>query len=229
MKNLVRHGAISNLLATMIIASGPLVAVANPKDEPSLPTGSVPDAIYFEDDFSDNSAGWTLDTEWQIGPATASPSPGSCGNGDPGDDHSPTADNGVAGVVIGGNASTAVHPYYYLTSPVVDLSAAAGSAWLSFYRWLNSDYSPFMQNSVEVWDGATWQTVWASGGAPGIQDSEWTLQTYDVTAFANAAFRVRLGHTVGSSGSFTCSSWNVDDLTIADLPVPVELMSFRVD
>lgn len=223
------HVTISVVLATLLAVTATDRSMAGPADDASLPTGSVPGTVYFEEDFSDNAAGWTLGTEWQIGPAVASPSPGACGNGDPGTDHTPTADNGIAGVVIGGNASTALHPYYYLTSPVVDLGGASGAVWLSFYRWLNSDYTPYMQNAVEVFDGSSWQTVWASGGSPGIQDATWTLQTYDVTAFANAALQVRIGHTVGSSGSFTCSSWNVDDLVIADFPVPVELMSFVVD
>ena len=31
-----------------------------------------------------------------------------------------TADNGVAGVVIGGCAPTNLHPYYYLESPTIN-------------------------------------------------------------------------------------------------------------
>jgi hypothetical protein len=65
--------------------------------------------IFFQDDFKDNSKGWLLGPEWQIGPA----SPGSSGmNGDdPPTDHSITQDNGLAGVVIGGDANTVLHPY----------------------------------------------------------------------------------------------------------------------
>lgn len=185
--------------------------------------------VYFEEDFSDNSAGWTLDTEWQIGSALASPSPGACGNGDPGTDNTPTADNGIAGVVIGGNASTAIHPYYYLTSPPIDLSLAAGAVWLSFYRWLNSDYTPYMQNAVEVWDGSTWVTVWSSGEGPGIQDATWVAHAYDVSAYVSNAFQVRIGHRIESGGAYNCSSWNVDDLTLGDFPVPVELSSFEIE
>lgn len=102
--------------------------------------------LFFED-FSDNSAGWTLGTEWQIGPATGSPGSGH-GNPDPAQDFTPTSDNGLAGVIIGGNATTSLHDYYFLTSPVINLSNAFTPVTLSFRRWLNSDYLPFMQNVV---------------------------------------------------------------------------------
>ena len=172
-----------------------------------------PPSVVFSEDFSDNSAGWALGTEWQIGPAVASPSPGSCGNGDPGTDHTPTADNGVAGANIGGNITTALHPFYYLTSPPFDASGYSDLE-LSLWRWLNSDYTPFMQNQIEVWDGAAWQIVWQSGGAPNIEDSAWNEQTYDISAYANAAMQIRIGYNVDSGGSFTCSGWNVDDIEI---------------
>jgi hypothetical protein len=174
-----------------------------------------PQPTLFEEDFSDNSAGWTLGAEWQIGPAVASPSPGACGNGDPGSDHTPTADNGLAGVVIGGNAGTALHPFYYLTSPVID---GTGAETLNLWRWLNSDYTPFMQNNIEVWDGAAWQVVWQSGPFPNIEDAAWTEQTYDISAYANPAMQVRIGFNIDSGGVYTCSGWNVDDITITGAP-----------
>ena len=88
------------------------------------------------EDFSDNSAGWTLGPEWQIGPAAASTGH-AAGNGDPATDHSPGTDNGVAGTVIGGNMSTFVHLFYYLESPVVDIGSDPGSVTLRFWRHLN--------------------------------------------------------------------------------------------
>ncbi|WP_196811806.1 S8 family peptidase, partial [Dolichospermum circinale] len=95
---------------------------------PNTATGTIISeegfTTYFSDDFANNSKGWTLGTEWQIGAATASTGH-VYGNPDPGTDNTPTADNGVAGVVIGGNASTAaLHDFYYLTSPVINTSTA---------------------------------------------------------------------------------------------------------
>jgi hypothetical protein len=170
--------------------------------------------VLFTEDFSDNLAGWTLGTEWQIGSATASVGHTiSCGNADPAIDHTPTGDNGVAGVVIGGNASTALHDFYWLTSPVIN-TAGYGLVELDLWRWLNSDYTRYMQNRIQVWNGVAWQTVWESGPSPGIQDAAWTNVTYDITAHANANMQVRIGFNIASGGVYTCSQWNVDDITI---------------
>ena len=86
---------------------------------------------YFSENFNSNSAGWTLGPEWAIGAATASG--GQAYNGpDPSYDATGTTGGGVAGVVIGGNASTAaLHPYYYLTSPVINIQGVP-SAFLNF-------------------------------------------------------------------------------------------------
>jgi hypothetical protein len=170
--------------------------------------------IYFAEDFASNAAGWTLGSEWQIGPAMTSP-PAGCGNPDPAQDHSNTADNGIAGVVIGGSAQTTIHPTDYVTSPVIDTSLVAGPLILSYHRWLNSDYTPYMQNFVEVFDGTSWVVVWQSGSSPGVQDSAWSPQFHDITAYKNANMQVRFGFLVGSSGVFTCSQWNVDDVLVA--------------
>jgi hypothetical protein len=170
---------------------------------------------YFFDGFATNT-GWTLGSEWQIGPAKASTGHG-YGNPDPATDHTPTADNGIAGMVIGGNTSTAQHGYAYLTSPAIDTSGTL-PVILEYWRWLNSDYTPYMQNVVEVWNGASWVVVWQSGGAPGLQDAAWTKMTHDVTAYRNAAFRVRFGMRITSSGAFTVSSWNLDDVRVGVAP-----------
>jgi hypothetical protein len=169
-------------------------------------------ATVFFEDFSDNSAGWTLGPEWAIGSATASAGH-VYGGPDPASDHTPTADNGVAGVVIGGNASLAVHPFYYLTSPAISVTGLP-DATLEFYRWLNSDYTPYMQNIVEVFDGVGWHTLWITGGDPGVQDSAWTHQAFDITAYQNANLMLRFGFQIDSGGVFTVSSWNLDDVSI---------------
>jgi hypothetical protein len=173
--------------------------------------------VYYVEGFADNLAGWTLDQEWQIGPATASVGH-TLGNPDPKTDNTPTADNGVAGVVIGGNATKIVHAPYYLTSPVIN-TAGLPSVWLEFRRWLNSDYTPPMQNRIEVFDGTTWQQVWVSGGVPAITDNSWQRISHNVTAWANANMRVRFGFSIGQTlGLDTVSSWNIDDVQILSGP-----------
>ena len=185
--------------------------------------GGQEPAIYFLEDFKDNSKGWLLGPEWQIGPALISSS-GMNGD-DPPNDHSLSADNGLAGVVIGGDETPVIHPYYYLESPPFDTSAAAGSVIVGFYRWLNSDHDPYMHNRVEVFNGSQWIVVWQTGPSPGITDSPptgmgWTYVSYDITNYKNAGMKVRFGFDIGSGGVFTIGSWNVDDVLVASAMCP---------
>ena len=170
-------------------------------------------ATIFSEDFSDNSAGWTLGPQWEIGAAAASTGH-AYGYPDPALDHTPTSDNGVAGVIIGGNAyHHDLHPYYYLVSPSFD-ATGYDTVSLEYYRWLNSDYAWYMLNRVEAFDGDTWQTLWQTGVAPGITDSEWTQQSFDLTALANENMAVRFGFSIESSESMIVSGWNLDDVTV---------------
>jgi MYXO-CTERM domain-containing protein len=171
-------------------------------------------ATIFSEDFSDDAAGWSLGPEWQIGPAATSTGH-AYGNPDPATDHTAaTADNGVAGVVIGGNANHFdVHFYYWLTSPTFD-ARGYDSVSLEYWRWLNSDYEPFMINRVEAFDGEQWQLLWQSGAAPGVTDAEWIQQSFDLTAHANATTAVRFGFRIDSGNSMIVSGWNVDDVTV---------------
>ncbi|MEZ4297716.1 MAG: hypothetical protein R3B70_22355 [Polyangiaceae bacterium] len=173
--------------------------------------------VYFSEDFSDNSAGWILGTEWQIAPAKAGPNIGFAFP-DPDTDHTPTADDGVAGVVIGGDPAPTPHGYYYLESPPFDTSSAAGSVVIGYYRWLNSDGHPNMHNRVDVWNGTQWITVWSSGDFH--FETSWTFQQHDLTAYKNPQMRVRFGFDMGQFAFGEFSSWNIDDILVASAPCP---------
>ena len=166
----------------------------------------------FRDDFSED-LGWEYGPNWERGEATAGS--GSVYNDDPANDHSTSSDDYIAGVVIGGNAPTSLGGFYWLTSPEIDLSQAV-EPHLDYWRWLNSDYTPYMQNKVEVYTGSTWTSIWTSGSSPGISDSSWTHHNFNVTSYKNAAFRIRIGYTITSGGVYTISSWNLDDVQIYD-------------
>ncbi len=177
--------------------------------------GSSSVNIYFFDDFTSNSKGWTLDTEWAIGGAKAATCP--VLGPDPGSDHTvANQNNGVGGVVIGGCESPTIHGYYYMTSPAFDTSKA-NTLTLSYWRWLNSDYLPFMHNKTEVWDGSKWNIVFQTG-SNATQDAAWVFQTFDVTAYKNTKMQVRFGYSIGSSGVYTVSQWNVDDVLVSSGP-----------
>jgi hypothetical protein len=163
-----------------------------------------------------------LGPEWQIGHAMASFGQ-EAGNPDPGADY--TGEGGVAGIVIGGNAAVAqpdpIHPFEYLTSPAIDTTAQPQSPlYLTFYRWLNSDYAPFMVNTVEVsTDGTTWAIVWQSGNMP-IIDAQWTFQSIDISAYRSPTTRVRFGMSIGAPMVFRVSSWNLDKVQVQTAPCP---------
>ncbi len=162
--------------------------------------------------FANNAAGWTLDTEWAIGPTALS---AGCYNAqDPAADHTPTDDNGVAAVGLGACiASQSAHDYYCLTSPVADLSKAPADIYLSYWRWLNSDYTPYMKNKLEVYNGNTWVILFETFGSPGTYDGAWKFFSYDVSAHKNDKFQARWCFNVGN-GVFKVAGWNVDDVTL---------------
>lgn len=162
--------------------------------------------------FANNSQGWTLGTEWGITGAKASTGH-QYGFGDPSTDHTPTGDNGVAGVSIGGNATTSVHGYYFLTSPAVDTTKIPGAVFVTYWRWLNSDLNPYMDNNIDVFDGTKWVNLFYGPANGPIEDNAWSQQSFEVTAYKNAAFRFRIGHKT-TSGVFVYSGWNLDDIVI---------------
>jgi hypothetical protein len=167
----------------------------------------------FTEDFSDNSAGWTLGPQWGIAPAMASA--GCFGGNDPATDHSPSDDNGVAGVEIGKCITDkTIHDFYCLTSPVIDTSTAVADVHLSFWRLLHSDYIPYMKNKIEVWNGTTWTIVFETFGSPAVHDLDWKFFSYDVSAYKNPAFQARWCFNVGNTGVFSVASWTVDDVSV---------------
>jgi hypothetical protein len=171
---------------------------------------------YLVESFASNAAGWTMDTTWQIGPAVFYAGGGACGNGDPANDHTPTSDNGIAGAVIGGDVGTALtNGYRYLTSPIINTSSAP-TVWLQYWRFLNSDYTRFMNNVVEVYNGSSWVQIWQSGPPPAVQDNAWVSMSHDITAYKNSQMRVRFGYNIDSSGVYSnCGGWNLDDVLVA--------------
>ncbi len=186
-----------------------LAGVCTPKCTSPLPTA------LFSDTFADGSKGWQMDTGWQIG-ATGTSSGHTYGNPDPGLDATGTTKGGVAGVKLAGNVPVVVQPFQYLTSPVINASGLT-FVYLEYFRWLNSDYSPFMENRVDVFDGSIWVTIWQSGGSPGTTDKSWVNQGFDISAYANANLRVRFGYAITSTQAFVVSGWNVDNVTISTL------------
>lgn len=181
------------------------LGVCEPKCAVTLPT------VVFKEEFAGANTGWGLDPTWEIKPAKVS-SGHAYGFPDPGQDATSTGDNGLAGVIVGGNAPTAKADFRYLTSPAVNTLAAA-SLFVSWARWLNSDYEPYMKNVVEVFDGSGWVVIWQTGASPAVTDGQWVKQTFEISALKSTSTRVRFGYSV-AAGAFVYSGWNLDDVTI---------------
>lgn len=179
--------------------------------------GGTGPAVYFSEDFSDNSAGWVLGPEWQIAPAKQGFTNG-FGFPDPDKDHTATPDDGVAGTIIGGDVDLNPHPYSFIESPTFNTSSAAGKIILGYYRFLNSDGHPYMHNRVDVWNGSQWINIWASGDS--FFDGSWTFVTHDITNYKNAAMRVRFGFDVKEFEFSGYSGWNLDDVLVASQACP---------
>ena len=169
----------------------------------------------FSETFADDSQGWTLEGKWEIGPAMASDAGSFSGLTDPAEDHTPGADNGVAGVLIGGLSGPPMHALQFLSSPEIDLSIVdpAADKELRFWRWLVSD-SDIMSERIELWDGDSWNLVYQLGNDQ--YDTEWTQIVIDISGYDNEDFQVRFGHQIHSGGPPMSGepSWSLDDVSV---------------
>lgn len=171
--------------------------------------------VRLAEDFSNgNALGWSLGTNWQIGPAVSSLNTVGCGTGDPGVDADGVTGGGIAGVVIGGNLPTNIgNAQQSLVSPIIRLQPAT-RARLSFSRWLQSSFAPFIESSVEVFDGTQWVVLYQSTPGNCVIDASWTNVSYDITAYANVNFRFRISFTVGTPLAVAVPSWSVDNILV---------------
>jgi hypothetical protein len=74
-----------------------------------------------------------------------------------------------------------------------------------------------MTSRVEVWNGGSWNQVWASAANACTNDTQWTQTSHDVTAYKNADVQVRWCLDIGSSRAFASGGWAIDDITLGAL------------
>lgn len=94
----------------------------------------------------------------------------------------------------------------WMTSPIIDTSDIARDLILSFQRRLN--VAAGITAMVEVFDGSNWQSVWQ---AADVAENSWEAVEYDITAYRNAAMRIRFGWT---GSGVAVSGWNIDDVEV---------------
>ncbi|MEZ4449258.1 MAG: hypothetical protein R3B09_07240 [Nannocystaceae bacterium] len=169
--------------------------------------------LFIRESFPNNANFWLLGSEWQIKAAAPSNCSAGCGGDDPALDHTPTPDNGVAGVSVGGCPSTAVHAYSCLTSQAIDTSQFPPPFVLSWWQQLHNQ-GPMSDQKVEVWDGVQWNSIWTSPPAC-YADVEWVKVQIDVSMYKGKGIRLRYCHQVSQPGAPAAGGWSVDDIVVA--------------
>ncbi len=152
----------------------------------------------------ESNPGWSTQSLWQRG------APQGLG-GDPS-----TAYNGSS--IMGYNLSGAyqdnlVSPQY-LTTGAIDCSALEGTT-LQFQRWLGVENSQYDHASIEVSNnGTTWTKVWENGSVD-IIDTQWNLQSLDISSSADGRQTVYIRWGMGPTDvSVAYCGWNIDDVAI---------------
>lgn len=106
----------------------------------------------------------------------------------------------------------------YLTTTALNL-ANVTQVELRFRRWLGVEGStaPYGDHaSIQVSsNGTSWTTIWDTGGTQTIDESAWSLQTYNLSATADhqAAVYIRWGMGPTDAGT-TYPGWNIDDVQV---------------
>ncbi len=158
----------------------------------------------------ETTTGWTFTGEWQIG------APAGKGSSPP----DPTA--AFAGTKVMGEdlTGTGAKPGDYepkvderAISPVINASSLSNGQ-LKFRRWLNVGGGAIAY--VEVKQGLVWQPVWNSDSVQGVSDTAWSLQTVNVSAYAdhNATLQFAFRTKAGPSATNSRSGWNLDRVVL---------------
>jgi hypothetical protein len=184
-----------------------------------------PAYVYFTESFQSgpNAQWWSLTGAWEVGPAVAwsddpHATPGTAFE-DPGVDHTGGSDHTLAGVTLGGPVPAEVMPFpAYLMSPTIDISTGPSPVYLEFWSWLSADTMPFLNHSIEIFDGDHWIVLWSGPpeGGTVISEHAWQHQKYDVTAYRSDRFRVRFAYEVRHMDAKPVGSWSIDDVRIAN-------------
>lgn len=183
-----------------------------------LSPANAPSAVYtaavgavdtlYSFDLNDNPGFAISGGQWAFGDPTGQ---GGVSHGKPDPQNGFTGTN-VYGVNLAGDYATALGGPYWLTAGPFDFSGSGGTA-LSFRRWLNTDYQPYVRAAVEISnDGSMWSTLWQNATSE-IAENGWSLQTFDISTHADGqpSVWVRWGYQVGA-GAWAYSGWNIDDI-----------------
>jgi hypothetical protein len=171
-------------------------------------TVGVPEPVHVFN--MDEDPGWTMAGQWEWGHPTGQ---GGNSHGYPDPDSGATGDN-VCGVNLNGDYNTSSGGPYYLTTTAIDCTETT-EIELHFKRWLNSDFDPFVINTIEASnDGVNWEELW-SNGPNEIAEHAWSDHMFDISEIADnqPTVYIRWGYEV-NVGAWAYSGWNLDDVEI---------------
>jgi hypothetical protein len=165
----------------------------------------------------DTDPGWTTTGDWAFGVPTGGS--GSSGGPDP--------TSGFTGTNVYGYNLAGGYPNNMdeetLTTTAIDCTNLT-DVRVEFQRWLGVESSTYDHATFQVsTDGGTWNTVWDHSGSS-FTDPGWTLQAYDISAFADGQATVFLRWVMGDTdGSVTYCGWNIDDVQIYGVQPTIQL------
>ncbi|MBN2668299.1 MAG: T9SS type A sorting domain-containing protein [Bacteroidales bacterium] len=167
-------------------------------------------AQIFQDDFSTDQ-GWTLNGSWERNTAIAEPS----------------ADYGGDGFILANPLGSDYFNYAAreeVLSPVIDCSTNT-TVVIDYMSFSGCESSSYDHMGVEVYDGATWHTVWTNGAS--FQENAWTNYIIDVTAYAagNANFQVKF-YMGTTDASVQYSGFAIDNFVVRELSTETDFLTF---
>ena len=163
----------------------------------------------------DVNPGWSVTGQWQFG------QPQGLGSQNP-DPTSGYSGLNVYGYNLSGDYSNNMASTMYLTTTAMNLQMATG-VQLRFRRWLGIESASYDHANIQVSNnGSSWTTVWDHTGGS-LSETQWSLQTYDISQTADGRPTVFVRWGMGpTDSSVTYSGWNIDDIELWGIvPGPV--------
>ena len=163
----------------------------------------------------DSNPGWSVQGAWAFGVPTG----GGSGSKDP---TSGFTGANVYGFNLAGDYTNSLATTQYLTSNPVSLTGYV-NAKLQFRRRLGIESSTYDKASIQMsLDGVNWTNLWVHSGST-VNESAWSLQSFDLGATADNASGVRFRWGLGpTDSSVTYFGWNLDDIQVVATQVPTQ-------
>ena len=170
-------------------------------------TLGITNVIYSAD--MDTDPGWTLGgSYWAWGIPTGG---GGTYYGNP-DPTSGFTGSNVVGYNLSGDYRR-ISSIEWATTPAIDCTGQT-AVMLQFYRWLNVEDPEYDHAYVQVSNnGSNWTILWQNTAE--VTDSDWVLQSFDISAIADDQPTVYVRWGMGTTDStWHYSGWNIDDVQL---------------